>query len=435
MIHVCEPLCEGFSHEKFNSSFIYQLRLAYPSETISFYGEKKHVDALKSILAIYDVKIDDICYNEIPVSGQVDIFHFLRLAYILRQIINNIESFDNNTLLFFSFDATLLFLIKAFSQFSSFQKLKYILVCHGLIESLATKEKLDWEDSAYLSVSLHNDLRIITIKIIDKLSSCRNLKSLFIQIQNSFVQKYYSICIRFYGKYFPLRRIMYWKSNCSIKYVLLSHHIKKNILNCLDTRRLRFYDLPLPTFFKKPCYDYRHNEYPKFAVFGYGNLPLLRAILKELQSKNLKKPYEIRLVSMATYGLDSFPNIVCPSPGKLLKREQMESLMADIDMQLILYPRNRYRLSCSGSIYEAMSLCKPILHFENDCINAYNTMDRPIGMCATGIYDYTMQIVYAIQDYSSFCLKRDYYVQNILEVRKQYSLHYNSSKLEQIYED
>ena len=37
MLIVCEPLCVGFAHEKFNSAFLYGISLAYTEEEIFYY--------------------------------------------------------------------------------------------------------------------------------------------------------------------------------------------------------------------------------------------------------------------------------------------------------------------------------------------------------------------------------------------------------------
>lgn len=49
MIIVCDPGCKGFCHENVNSGFIYGLRLAHPDETIRFYAEINHINAIINI--------------------------------------------------------------------------------------------------------------------------------------------------------------------------------------------------------------------------------------------------------------------------------------------------------------------------------------------------------------------------------------------------
>ena len=66
MIIICEPTCRGVSHEKFNSGFIYGLSLAYPQETIRFYADITHIEAIKNILIHDKVIIDNIEY--IPIK-------------------------------------------------------------------------------------------------------------------------------------------------------------------------------------------------------------------------------------------------------------------------------------------------------------------------------------------------------------------------------
>jgi hypothetical protein len=57
----------------------------------------------------------------------------------------------------------------------------------------------------------------------------------------------------------------------------------------------------------------------------------------------------------------------------------MERHAGDVDAFLILYDRRRYRLSCSGSIFEALSYGKPVLHLGNPCVAQFDTPEHEIG--------------------------------------------------------
>ena len=71
-----------------------------------------------------------------------------------------------------------------------------------------------------------------------------------------------------------------------------------------------------------------------------------------------------------------------PSNGQTLSRIEMESLLEDIDFNLILYTKDRYSLSCSASIIEAISYEQPIIHLENLCISYYNKNESIGYECA-----------------------------------------------------
>ena len=114
-----------------------------------------------------------------------------------------------------------------------------------------------------------------------------------------------------------------------------------------------------------------------------------------------------------------------------MSREQMEAQAKDIDAFLILYTSERYRLSCSGSIFEALSYMKPVLHFENDCVNEFNRPESPIGMRAESPEEFVANMVAIIRDYGKFVEDAQRYRLNILERRRQYAMESSIVQLRQ----
>ena len=177
----------------------------------------------------------------------------------------------------------------------------------------------------------------------------------------------------------------------------------------------------MPTVFH-PAYKVEGNQYPKFAIFGYGNSTMSFQILTRLSKLNLTDPYEIRNIGMNNLGVEGFSNVTMTSNGNRLSRSEMESHARDIDMFLILHPSNTYKLCCSASIFEALSYQKPILHFDNDCINTYNTRDMPIGLRASSIEEFVDNMVNIIKNYEVFLSDRHDFIRNISELRDNYSI-------------
>ena len=78
----------------------------------------------------------------------------------------------------------------------------------------------------------------------------------------------------------------------------------------------------------------------------------------------------------------------------------MEELAQDIDAFLILYEPHRYRLSCSGSIVEALSMHKPIFYLENECIRAFDHIpDVPLGISAPNVSQLAEHMSRFIENY------------------------------------
>jgi hypothetical protein len=128
---------------------------------------------------------------------------------------------------------------------------------------------------------------------------------------------------------------------------------------------------------------------------------------------------------MDNSGLSLFDNISCPSSGERLLREDMEKYVIDIDVFLILYDESLYRISCSGSILESISYKKPIIHFNNDCIDFFNNSKLPIGVRVNSIDDYANTMVNYIENYE--IIKNDFilYKNNIEILREKYKIENN----------
>jgi hypothetical protein len=120
---------------------------------------------------------------------------------------------------------------------------------------------------------------------------------------------------------------------------------------------------------------------------------------------------------MDNRGLETHPRVSCPSPGKRLPRAEMERHAADVDAFLILYDRSRYRLSCSGSIFEALSYGKPVFHIGNPCVAAFDAPDRPIGFCDADLEAVARRVIAMADDYAAARAALAERRQNIIAVR------------------
>jgi hypothetical protein len=156
---------------------------------------------------------------------------------------------------------------------------------------------------------------------------------------------------------------------------------------------------------------------------------MLRKVLLELESRRIIKPYEIRIIGLDNSGLNGFPNLICPSPGKRLNRREMEEYTKNIDVFLILYSKKRYRLSCSNSILESLSYMKPIIHFDNDCINYFNNEMNPIGMRCSTIEEFADSMEDIIENYQVYVPRFSTYRDNISLLRKTYSIENSVEKI------
>jgi len=416
MIVVCEPQCKGFSHEKVNSGFLYGLRLAFPKETLRFYAEQTHINAIKEILKHDNVIVDDIEYIPISYRELNSITGVVSYFLLLRKLFNDVRSLGESRILFLSFSSVMLFMIKKLKQKSVFSDIKFTFVLHAEFEHIKPND-----NNVGNSMPVKTSITKSAVKIIrnQKLSK---IMAKLIKLIHLKIRVRVSVTVSlFLSRLFPIKKIIMWKHSNDYRYIVLSPHIINNAEKYIDIKNLNIFTVILPTLFVEPS-PMPVNRYPKFGVFGYGNSALLSYIAGRLSAMKFPEPYEIRIIGMDNRGTAEIKNVVCPSPGKPLHRKEMEKYAKDIDMFLILYEKNRYQLSCSGSIMESLSYMKPILHLNNECINFFNQTSNRIGICCPTVDEYIDEMVRIIENYQEVLAELNDYRNNIINCREKYDI-------------
>lgn len=417
MIIICEPQCKGISHEKVNSGFIYGLSLAFPEEKIRFYADATHIEAIKKILDHDKVLINKIEYVPLHFSHFSSLLAVAIYLVMFFRLFSEIITSGANRIFFLSFSPETLYTIKKLKKRINFAHLKFTLVLHGAFESIA--------DDLPLPLVITLPRKTIPasgkLKIFAKLRRTK-LTKLPMMILRRIIAKLPTYPRpKLITEFFSLKKMMEWNHTQDYKYVALSPHVIKNAEKYLDFKNFDFYTVILPTIFVE-AKAAAANEHAKFAIFGYGDSLVLHNIAYALSNRRLTKPYEIRVIGMDSRGTEDFVNVTCTSKGKRLDRVEMERQAADIDAFLILYDKNKYRLSCSGSILESLSMIKPIVHFDNDCINQFNTSKRPIGFCCYSFDEYVEKLEDIIENYNYHKGMFQIFHENILKQREACSI-------------
>ncbi len=410
MIIVCEPIARGSTHEKVNSGFIYGLRLAYPQEAIRFYADIKHIEAIKNILDHDKIIIGNIEYIPTKFRNLYSIRGMLKYYSPFSKILSDAIEAKVDKIFFFSFNPAILYAIKKLKKKAKFREMKFTFVLHGSFDTVAN-DKTDPISLPIQKMKNQTDIAY-KLRIIGK-AKIAELPKVITPFINHFMP--WQLISK---KLFTDRKMILWNHSADYRYIALSPHIIENAGKYLNVKELNMYTVILPTVFRQPSRQ-PDNEYAKFAIFGYGNPLVLHNIVVQLSQKKLKNHYEIRIIGMDNRGTSEFPNITCPSPGKRLDRTEMEKYAEDIDAFLILYDKTRYRLSCTGSILESLSYTKPILHFDNDCINAFNRNDNPIGIRCNSLDEFVSKMEEIIENYESYHLDFQNFRKNILKLRNE----------------
>jgi hypothetical protein len=227
---------------------------------------------------------------------------------------------------------------------------------------------------------------------------------------------------------FREREQLEWRHDPRISYIALSPHVRANGARYVDVDALNVRVVEMPINFAAPR-PAPANTQLKLATFGYGDPASLRRVVDELDRLTLAQPYEIRIIGMDNRSLENHPRVVCPSPGKPLARAEMERYAEDVDAFVIPYDRERYRLSCSGAIFEALSYVKPVFHIGNPCVAQFDSRDAPIGFSAETLEDLARVIAPMIEDvqaaYPAMAIRRD----NIMRLRTRLRMEALAPKL------
>jgi hypothetical protein len=400
------------SHEKINSGFVYGLRLAFPSERIRLYADDSHIHAIISVLENDGIELDNIEFYPVKINSAPALLYFLEYYFLIKSILENVLLSGDDKVFFLSFNAVMLYIIKKLKMRERFSHLKFSLVLHGDFETLAEGEG-DAVSYSIPAKPLKDRLRKIKLHSLPM--------KILRTVRYKLIKKYENKITSFYSRVFPLKKLLLWQHTSDFIYIALSSHILKNAKKDRDIDKLNLHLVTMPTIFRASD-KIKHNPYQKFAIFGYGNSAMLHQVLTGLSKLKLTDPYEIRIIGMNNDGIEGFSNVTITTSGNRLTRAEMEEYARDIDIFLILHPSNTYKLSCSASIFEALSYEKPILHFNNDCINTYNTKEMPIGICAGSIEEFVNNMSSVIRDYNAFLSNRDSYISNIKKIREIYSI-------------
>jgi len=415
MIHICDILCMGVSHEKVNSGFVYGLRLAFPDEKIRIYADKTHIDAIVSILKNDCINIGSIEFCPVNITSPSNLFCYPKYYILIKRIFKNVKQSGDNKIFFLSFNSMILHIIKKLKCESSFLDFKFAFVLHGSFEEVAETVKVPTSlpGAASSLSSLKKRLMFYPLS-----SWPRKMIKFII---NRALLGYSNRVIAFYSRFFTLREQLYLHHSIDYRYISLSSHIMDNAQKHIDVMKLNIHMVTMPTLFHPPVKNER-NPYPKFAIFGYGNPDILAKVLTSLSRLNLQGSYEVLIIGMNNSGLEGFLNVTTTSSGRRLNRSEMEGYARDVDLFLILHPPKTYELSCSASIFEALSYEKPIIHFDNDCINTYSTKESPIGFCSGSVEEFAENMADIINNYDAFLIDRNYLISNIKKLRDTYSI-------------
>jgi hypothetical protein len=400
MILFCEPLIKGFGHEKVNSGFLTAYNKAFEGQPIMVFAHKTHIKAIENILHNDQIKLKDVSFSEINFNTSNQFLAFISHFLLLFKVIRYANKIGQNKIFFLSVSSQMLYILNFFQWIYGKRKLEFSVVMHGFLEDILAKQEVKNVTNIYCV-----DFFLFTVKNI--------------------YRPFYV-----FEKLFIVKRFLENTINDRFHFILLSNHILIKLKKHIDISRINIHVLDMPTNFRPVVTKPNKNKFIKFAMFGRGDYKMLIRLAEALNLRKIKNQYEIRIIGKDYIGLEEFDNITCSSPGIKLTRQEMELQVNDIDMFLILYDEDKYKLSCSASIFEAMSYLKPIIYLSNDCIGYYDKSDLKIGFRCESIDEFANKMASLINNYSLVGNELSSFKNNLYTLRETLSIDNNIQKFQ-----
>ena len=417
MICVCEPLCKGVEHEKVNSGFLTALRLAFPEEEIHFYAHASHVSAIREALATDKVNIENLKTISIDLPREVGIAGKNRFRSLFRMIFDAIQAKGEDRCFLLSFSRESLFAIKELKQEPKYEPFRFNFVLHGIFETLTRGLLPD-------SVIRFPISQLPPRRLLERVSklSFRRIAIGLSQLTERKVQQP-SEDSEFAAVTSDVKSLLEWQHTDDYRYITLSPHALRNAGKYIDTEYINIFNVTMPLNFGPVCSGPK-NSFAKFAVYGGNTDPLpLHNIATVLAERKPTKQYEIRVISKNKYGTEGIRSVTQVGKwGANLTRAEMEHSIADIDFILLLFDENKYTLTCSGALMDAISLVKPIIHFDNENINQFNPTNKPIGIRCFSFEEYVSQLKEIVENYSQFQPEIAKFRESLIDCRERCSI-------------
>ena len=418
MIVVCDPNCRGMSHETFNQGLLYGISLAYPNEKIVFFSSVSHGLTVQENLKNKNIKLDNVQFKSIYLYTHQDFLNPIWNRLLMKYVISFAKKNDARSVYFFSSSLVQEIYIK--SMAGDYPNINFSINMHGSWDKIAfpdfqiTTYTPKSENTFIQKLSNHKkDLMFVVFKRI-------------INMVSDFIDKVLLMTM----PRLNIKEVIYYNNFDNVKYVALSDFIVEELAKYIDLKKVNVCSIPLPAIFRD-IHPMPINNKLKIAVFGYGHSSMLYYLNCALKNRKILKDYEIRIIGMDGRYIEGFFHVTHPI-NRVLTRDEMEHLQEDIDMFLILYEKERYCLSCSGSVIEAYNYIKPVLYLENVSVDAYNPKDSPVGISCKNIEDMSRKLENIINEYDVFKKNLSDFRENMINTRREIDIKSNLDRVKAI---
>ena len=422
MIILFEPECTGSSHEEVNAAILYSFCKANYPEKIIFFADFEHIKCIKEILLKEQNTLTNVNFKpiKVPKTNLLKIRTLFSFFIIIKRLLCFCKENNVKKVVFLSIYSYNLIALKVLLKFFFKDTFQVRIIMHGVLEDITNPiPKLFWK----------------------KLKSIRYAIGLLEDI--------------------------------NIKYIVLSKNILENLLDEMPKLKPNFCSIEFSYLYKSIFPNIKRDNSKKiFATIGQGNPTIMRDIAAELEKQGTYYyQYELRIIGKNIEDviplhrrflkifnsflniirlidnklilhlekipkiyqiihqplLNDFKSINCVSKGKWLTRDEIGTFMNDVDYVLFLYEKNTYKLTISGSFFDAISYKKPIIalsnHFFNYIFSLYTPgylVDNPKEM---------VQVMIQILNTKEAKNKDDYFSREIEKCQREINIKNEIEKL------
>lgn len=356
MIAIIDLACTKFSHEMFNAGTITQVHLAFPQDKIVYFAETEQISCVKRIL---NETLDN--QNIPPLIEFAPITHDLdgsNEAVIIQEVIE--KNITVKSILITSFISMQMYELQDIIKRNT--HIKFVFLLHGIIEYLIEdKEKLHYRLPLNINISLAlRQFHIVLRRFMQKKTPPQDIFSFRESLQQLAILPNVNL-IAFSNEY----------QNYYTK-------ISKDITNKIN----KFY---LPYVYDFAIKDKPFTDTVKIGIMpsshqasdGYARSLAYYAYLHS-RSKRTNFLFEIVNGDNSWKCMGKYVHINNKRP---LDRHELNKILHDCDWVLLPYGKEKYKLSSSGILFDAINMQVPCLMGPSHCFNDFD--DSLIGIHAS----------------------------------------------------
>jgi len=333
MILVVEPQCYGYEHSDVNAALLAVVRGAFPTEMILFYAELSHLNLVKENTLLH--KISSIEYHSIGIPNKKfsDARRLCAEWAFAKHVFHIAKGLKARRIIFASITSAGLWSIKLLIR--KYRNLDVIVIPHSILESITDRP---------------------------------SIKKPWVFL--------------FWFRY----ALIIWNMP-RLRYLLFGESKGNELCEILPKLQSHVQSINLPYFFK----DYKKTLKSTSTLMRFGSFgewhnkkgtDVFFKLASEVHQKTDKNKSEFILIGhIGDPAMRKKINteLIIPSIDRPLIREKFEEYANKIDYAIFCFKPKSFRLTVSGSFYDALSYIKPIIAIKTPFFEYYFNEMGDIG--------------------------------------------------------